>query len=105
MANRKDYVALAAILRREHEKLVHGPIREPMLALTILTNKIMGYFQSDNPNFDWDRFARASRCDDDPKPLETDECYCVECLRAVDQETFEWYDGHCSICAAIADAK
>lgn len=97
---KKDYETIAAILRREHQKIVEGPIREPMLALTILTNKLMGYFASENPNFDWDRFAKAARYDANPKPLETNVCYCInpDCLREVDEETFDQLDGMCSWC-------
>lgn len=95
MASRKDYEALAAILRREWEKLDGGIVREPRLALTILTNKIMGYFKNDNPNFDWDRFAEACH----PTTVHVQSaCYCTECLRQVDEDTFDELDGMCELC-------
>lgn len=101
MATKKDYEAIARILRREHEKIITGvqQKREHELCLTILTNKIMGYFKNDSPKFDWDRFALASRVqNDDPLTLSPSACYCVECNRNVDEETFEELDGLCELC-------
>jgi hypothetical protein len=101
MATKKDYEAIAAILRREHEKLVTGVIREPHLALTILTNKIMGYFQSDSDRFDWDRFAKAARYHPDTPPPDAPGCYCTECYRQVDEKTFDELEGMCEVCDGL----
>ena len=102
MATKKDYVAIAAILRREHEKIITGvqQERDHLLCLTILTNKIMGYFKNDNPNFDWDRFALASRAlnSDDPQTHKPSGCFCTDCYRRVDEQTFEELDGLCEVC-------
>ena len=99
MASKKDYGAIAAILRREHEKIVTGVQKERdlELCLTILTNKIMGYFQRDSVAFDWDRFAKAARMPDDETP-EPSGCFCTECHRRVDHKTFEELDGMCEVC-------
>ena len=105
MATRKDYEAIAAILRREHEKIIEGmqQERDHLLCLTILTNKIMGYFQSDNPKFDWDRFALASRVlnSDPPQTHKPSGCYCTECLRQVDEKTFDELEGMCEVCDGL----
>lgn len=99
MANRKDYEAIAAILRREHQKVIEGiqAERDPMLVLTILSNKIAGYFQADNANFDWNRFCKAARCDEGI-PAKWSGCFCTECNRRVDEETFEELSGECEMC-------
>lgn len=104
MASKKDYEAIAAILRREHEKIITGvqQERDHLLCLTILTNKIMGYFQSDSSKFDWDRFAKASRVlNSDPETLgnrQPSGCFCTECHRRVDEKTFTELDGMCELC-------
>ena len=68
-----------------------------MLVLTILTNKIMGYFQQDNSNFDWDRFALAARVADEHEVVPS-SCFCTECHRRVDELTFDELDGMCELC-------
>jgi hypothetical protein len=111
MASRKDYEAIAAILRREHEKVIDGTNDErgAHLCLTILTNKIMGYFQNDNPKFDWDRFAIASRvlnvypelgpaARGKSAILNEQKCACEECKNPVTEETFTELDGLCEEC-------
>jgi len=100
VASKKDYEAIAAILRREHQKVVTGvqAERDPMLVLTILTNKIMGYFKSDSVAFDWDRFANACRNDDGVPEPHPSGCFCTECHRRVDEETFDELDGMCELC-------
>ena len=96
MASKKDYEVFAAILQREWQKLDEGVEREPRLALTILSNKIMGYFKNDNPDFDWDRFAEACKPIETPKA--TSGCFCTNCLRNVDEDTFDELDGMCELC-------
>lgn len=66
MTSKKDYEAIARILLREHQKILNGvnAKRGEELCLTILRNKIAGYFQSQSDKFDWDRFAKASTYDD-----------------------------------------
>lgn len=100
MANRKDYEAIAAILRREHQKVIEGiqAEREPMLVLTILSNKIAGYFHADNANFDWDRFCKAARCDEGI-PAKWSGRFCTECNRRVDEKTADELHGLCELCA------
>jgi len=99
MASKKDYEAIASILRREDQKIIEGiqQQRDPALILTILTNKIAGYFRRDSNKFDWDRFAEASRYNATPKP-HISKCCCTECHRDVDEDTFIELEGMCELC-------
>ncbi len=67
MANRKDYEAVAAILRREHQKLDDGVTCDPRTSLNIIGNKIASYFLADNANFSMEKFGNAIHAHDIPE--------------------------------------
>lgn len=59
MLTRKHFEALAAIIRRENEKLDNGQQADPRTTLNVIANKLADLCASENPNFDRDRFGRA----------------------------------------------
>lgn len=101
MAVRKDYIHVAAIMHREHEKLDSGVKCDPRTVLNIIGNKLASYFKDDSSKFDWRRFADAcSTTVTRTKGLAALEGYerCTECFCNIDEETLEKYDGMCADC-------
>ena len=63
MMTRKHFQAIAAIIRREHEKLDQQPRYCARDMLNTIGNKIANVCEQENPNFDRERFAKACSSD------------------------------------------
>lgn len=57
---KKDYIAIAAILRHEHQWLDKDANQDPRKILHIVAVKLSDLFEKDNPRFDRDRFMKAA---------------------------------------------
>lgn len=64
MCSKKDYEAIAKILRKERGRMLDPLCREQMNeALDEIAGQIADHFQHNSPNFDADRFLEAATVD------------------------------------------
>ena len=54
MTSRKDFVAIAKILKEHLDDKIPFEVAD-----RTIVGKFVGYFESDNPNFDADKFRKA----------------------------------------------
>lgn len=58
--SRKHYVALASVIRDVYGKYPEPNDVETRAAIRVIVSEMCRVFKSDNPNFDRERFIRAS---------------------------------------------